>query len=83
MVKKALIIGINYTNNWTIRSLKGCINDALLCERTLIEIHGFPSENIVTMTDNSSDPTLTPTRENMLQQMREFFRYNRSYQTCR
>ncbi|PBK87185.1 peptidase C14 [Armillaria gallica] len=66
--KKALCIGINYRGQ--SRELKGCINDARHIWDFLIYHWGYKSEDIVMLTDDSTNPRSQPTRKNMLDGMR-------------
>lgn len=61
--RKALCIGINYTGQKN--ELRGCVNDAKRVRQFLIK-NGYPSENIVLLTDDSRDPRLLPTKKNIL-----------------
>lgn len=60
-VKKALLIGINYTG--TDNALNGCINDVKNIREMLISKFNYKSENIVVITDET---TLKPTRNVIL-----------------
>jgi hypothetical protein len=62
--KRALIVGCNYRG--TSHALKGCINDAKCLAYCLQTRFGFRPEDCVLMTDDSPDPRLWPTRENLL-----------------
>ncbi|PBK87178.1 hypothetical protein ARMGADRAFT_1085950 [Armillaria gallica] len=66
--KKALCIGINYQGQPC--KLKGCINDAIRIRDFLINHWGYKSEDIVMLTDDSTDPCSLPTKENMLEGIR-------------
>lgn len=61
--KFAVLIGINYTGSPS--QLNGCINDALNLKTLLIDKLGFLPENIIVMTDDSADPNLIPTNQNI------------------
>ena len=52
MVKYALLIGINYTNDETYE-LKGSYNDVLLMQKHLIEHENFVQDNILILTDKT------------------------------
>lgn len=60
MVKKSLLIGINYTG--TPDALSGCVNDSNNIKDFLLTSAGFSSDQIVLLTD---DTQLKPTKENM------------------
>lgn len=61
MVKKALLIGINYEGSRL--ALNGCINDVDNVQAWLLEHCGFARENIVRMDDHTD---VKPTRRNIL-----------------
>ncbi|KAE9396721.1 hypothetical protein BT96DRAFT_1021227 [Gymnopus androsaceus JB14] len=65
--KKALCIGINYIGER--HELRGCINDAKAMRKFLIHNHGYKSEDIVLLTDDSPNPRSRPTRSNMINAM--------------
>lgn len=64
MVKKAVLVGINYKG--TNAQLNGCINDIERMRDLLISQYQYLSENIILLRDDSSDIALLPTRENIL-----------------
>ncbi|KAK0461836.1 caspase domain-containing protein [Desarmillaria tabescens] len=66
--KKALCIGINYRGQ--PHELKGCINDARHIRDFLMHHWGYKPEDIVMLTDDSTNPRSQPTRKNMLDGMR-------------
>lgn len=66
VVKKALLIGINYTG--TDNELSGCINDSENLRGFLKEKNYFVDDEMTSMTDNSAD-NLKPTKENILFQL--------------
>ena len=63
MTKRALLIGINYRG--TNSALAGCINDVHGVKSMLLS-KGFPEENIVMMTDETSKK---PTKANILEEL--------------
>ncbi|KAF9559139.1 peptidase C14 [Agrocybe pediades] len=65
--KKALCVGINYLGQ--DRELKGCINDANNMKNFLMSTYGYELEDIVILTDDATDPSSMPTRENIIQGM--------------
>uniref|UniRef100_A0A8H7Y0F8 Peptidase C14 caspase domain-containing protein n=1 Tax=Psilocybe cubensis TaxID=181762 RepID=A0A8H7Y0F8_PSICU len=65
--KKALCIGINYFGQ--AGELRGCINDVHNIQRFIIDKYGYRREDIVTLTDDSDNPTNQPTRDNILRAM--------------
>ena len=66
VVKKALLIGINYFK--TEYELSSCISDTENLKNFLIHNKYFTSEEIITMTDQMKD-TLYPTKANILIQL--------------
>jgi hypothetical protein len=72
-MKVALLIGCNYAG--TSIALKGCINDALLMQSTLINRYGFLSKNIVVMRDDlPRNNALYPSYANMMTQLANWVR---------
>lgn len=67
-VKKALLIGINYTG--TSNQLGGCINDTENLETFLINNEYFNKNEIIRMTDKRKK-TLYPTKKNILKKFDE------------
>ncbi|CAL5224264.1 g6922 [Coccomyxa viridis] len=67
--KKALICACNYKGSGN--DLSGCINDAKCMQYMLTNRFGFKEENITVLLDDSSDPNLWPTGNNMRYHMRE------------
>jgi len=65
MVKKALLIGINYYN--TANKLNGCIEDIKNMRNALVDAYNYPVGNIVMLRDDSADSL--PTRSNILGQL--------------
>lgn len=64
-LKKALIVGINYTG--TSNQLNGCINDANKMKSYLLEQCGFDEKNIVMLSDHIGGTKLQlPTRSNII-----------------
>eukprot|EP00842_Homolaphlyctis_polyrhiza_P003145 jgi/Hompol1/3831/HPOL_006768-RA len=74
--KQALLIGIVYRG--TPHHLEGCINDAMNMRQFLIEHFGFDPANIRVMTEDATDPSLIPTRENILASMEWLIRDSQS-----
>ncbi|CAH8330183.1 unnamed protein product [Eruca vesicaria subsp. sativa] len=64
MVKRAVLIGINYPG--TEDELLGCVNDVKRMHKSLVELYGFLEENIVELIDtDTSKPQ--PTGKNIRQ----------------
>ena len=60
-MKKALLIGINYTN--TSYELQGCINDALHLSTILQTKYGFQENNISLLLDDNMH--IVPNKKNI------------------
>jgi hypothetical protein len=70
MVKKALLIGINYYN--TPAKLNGCIEDIKNTKDILVEKYGYTDNNIVMLRDDTADkPETMPTKQNMLKALND------------
>ena len=68
-MKKALLIGINYTTLHNKLQLKGCISDSYKM-KSLITIHyGFNENNVIMMNDEVEDTKYLPTRNNILREL--------------
>jgi len=63
--KRAILIGINYVSD-PFNRLNGCINDVKNIKALLIGNFNYSPNNIVTLTDDQSDPTKIPTRANII-----------------
>lgn len=70
--KRALIIGINYTNS--PNALLGCHNDCRNVIAFLKEVHGFEDTNITLLLDDpvACDELHQPTKKNILRSFRNF-----------
>ncbi|CAE6377362.1 unnamed protein product, partial [Rhizoctonia solani] len=66
--KKAVCIGINYQGQRD--ELRGCIHDAGHIAELLIQQFGFRKENIVKLTDDTTETHSLPTKENIISAMR-------------
>mmetsp|Transcript_6831 Transcript_6831/g.13341 ORF Transcript_6831/g.13341 Transcript_6831/m.13341 type:complete len:351 (-) Transcript_6831:1263-2315(-) len=60
--RRALLIGINYIGQQG--ELSGCHNDVMNIKEYIIDVHGFPEENITILLDDGEHRD--PTRENIL-----------------
>lgn len=69
MVKKALLVGINYYN--TSNALHGCIDDIVNMRNALIDAYSYSANNIVMLRDDisSAASATLPTRSNILAQL--------------
>ncbi|KIY71509.1 peptidase C14 [Cylindrobasidium torrendii FP15055 ss-10] len=65
--KKALCIGINYRGQ--NGELQGCINDVKNITNFLTNHFNYKRDDIVTLTDDATNPRQRPTRDNILQAM--------------
>ena len=65
MVKRAVLIGINYN---TIDDLKlnGCINDIIVMRNVLVDAYGYNRKDVTMLRDDGAE-YLLPTRENILE----------------
>mmetsp|Transcript_41601 Transcript_41601/g.50616 ORF Transcript_41601/g.50616 Transcript_41601/m.50616 type:complete len:313 (-) Transcript_41601:202-1140(-) len=60
--RRALLIGINYVGQQG--ELSGCHNDVGNMKKYIMDVHGFPEENITVLMDDGIHPD--PTRENII-----------------
>lgn len=70
MVKRALMIGINYNNDKDAR-LYGCINDAMAMHNLLIDAYGYDKSNICVLRDDGVKGFMPPTKSNILEQLQK------------
>jgi hypothetical protein len=68
MTKKALLVGINYLNDPSVK-LNGCISDIVNISKTLVDNYGYTKENIVQLRDDVNDIKSMPTRQNILKEL--------------
>ena len=64
-MKRAVLIGINYTGNPRLNTLSGCINDVEAMRTMLIDKYQYKSENVTVLRDDKSTYT-QPTRTNII-----------------
>ena len=64
MVRKAVLIGINYYDSDA--ELFGCINDVTQMKNMLVDAYGYAESNIVVLRDDKNDPTVRPTARNIV-----------------
>jgi len=76
--KRALLIGIDYLNSIDNR-LNGCIDDVVNMQEILISQFQYAQNNITTLRDDSSDPTLMPTGANIVAQLKHIFAYSSNF----
>ncbi|MEB3358308.1 MAG: caspase family protein [Synechococcales bacterium] len=67
--KLALLVGINAYPE--VSDLRGCLNDVDLQYHLLVHRFGFHPDDIVRVWDNAADPTLKPSRDNILRAFQE------------
>jgi hypothetical protein len=72
IVKKCLLIGINYTG--TGSKLNGCINDSENLKE-LLKKNRYFAENQITMMNDKKQGALKPTKANILRQFRELIKF--------
>ena len=66
-MKKALLVGINYTQSDDNVKLQGCIDDVLSIQKMLINDLGYKKENIIMLKDNIlSNKNAIPTGKNII-----------------
>lgn len=68
MVKRALMIGINYNDDENAK-LYGCINDAMAMHNVLIDAFGYEKNNICVLRDDNVEGFDRPTRANIIKQL--------------
>jgi len=74
MVKRSLLIGINYMENNQYR-LNGCINDIINVESMLVDAFNYEMNNITVMRDDiyNSNDILFPNTINILRELNKIF----------
>lgn len=65
MVKKALFVGINYYATPSSK-LRGCIDDIINVRNMLIDTYGYDTSNMILLRDDTTDPSIRPTKSNIL-----------------
>ena len=53
-VKRALLVGVTIYQNYQNNTLKGCVKDVGLVQRTLLDYYGFQKENIKKLLDQKA-----------------------------
>jgi hypothetical protein len=64
-MKKALLVGINYSNNPKI-TLNGCINDSVNIRNLLIDAYDYDQSNITLLSDDVNNSNTLPTYQNII-----------------
>ena len=74
MVKRALLIGINYVEN-TRYKLNGCINDVINLEHLLIDAYNYSIDNVTVMRDDiyNIKDELYPSTKNIVRELNNIF----------
>ncbi|KAG8368670.1 hypothetical protein BUALT_Bualt15G0069900 [Buddleja alternifolia] len=62
--KRAVLCGVSYCGQRY--RLNGTVNDVKCMRYFLIHKHGFPSDSILVLTEEESDPSLIPTKNNII-----------------
>lgn len=75
MLKKALLIGINYYDTPSAQ-LNGCINDVVNMRNMLIDAYGYTSENIIVLRDDISNSK--PTSLNIMNSLKSLVSQSKS-----
>lgn len=75
-MKKALLIGINYTTLENKLQLKGCISDSYKMKELITIHYGFNEENIILLNDDVEDTKYLPTRTNILRELYELKKHS-------
>jgi hypothetical protein len=65
MVKKALLIGIDYVDDPMIQ-LNNCIQNIVYIKETLINVYGYEEKDIIELTNDSSNELFLPTKSNII-----------------
>jgi hypothetical protein len=68
-MKKALLIGINYTSTPDVQ-LNGCIDDVVNMRNTLIDAYDYESANITLLRDDELRAAYQPTRDNIINNLK-------------
>lgn len=75
-MKKALLIGINYTTLDNKLQLKGCISDSYKLKELITIHYGFNEVNITMLNDDVEDEEYLPTRSNILRELYKLKKYS-------
>lgn len=73
MVKRAILIGINYLDTPSLL-LRGCINDILAMRTMLVDAYSYREENIIMMRDDKAPGSVMPTRQNIMREITEMLK---------
>lgn len=75
-MKKALLIGINYTTLDSKLQLKGCISDSYKMKELITIYYGFNENDITMLNDDVEDTKYLPTRTNILRELYELKKHS-------
>ena len=78
-MKRALLIGINYINMGDAY-IEGCIDDIISMKQYLIQSMDYKEDEIIMLRDDSSDPALQPTGNNIKTQLMNLLHDSQSLQ---
>lgn len=68
-MKKAVLIGINYSTLNSKLQLNGCISDSYKMKELITMYYGFDKEDITMLNDDVEDEKYLPTRSNILREL--------------
>ena len=68
-MKKAVLIGINYSKLNSKLQLNGCISDSYKMKELISMYYGFDKEDITMLNDDVEDEKYLPTRSNILREV--------------
>jgi hypothetical protein len=77
MVKRSLLIGINYVNDSNAR-LYGCINDVMAMHNMLIDAYGYEKSNITVLRDDKAPGFEMPTKMNIIKTLKKLISLSNS-----
>lgn len=69
-MKKAVLIGINYTQDPGLR-LNGCVNDVVAMGNMLMDAYDYPKTNITMLRDDVNDVRFLPTAGNIVRELQQ------------
>jgi len=75
-VKRAVLIGINYTGNPRLNTLSGCINDVVSMRTMLINTYQYKSDNVTVLRDDDTNANTQPTRKNIINSIKNAIKNN-------
>jgi len=78
MVKKSLFVGINYYAT-PLSKLRGCIDDIVNVRNMLIDAYGYNLSDMILLRDDTTDPTILPTKRNILNALNNLVNNSANY----